>query len=155
MKSVLDHKRTKFKALVMVPPGTKTKGVVPTALHQYQGLNQFSILTKISCLFFSTPYPTDEGICFDHQQGRCMRSVALLNMLISLLERGERCKYRHREKGGGQGRGSNNANGNNGGGWSSSDNPAHLLEQMKSMMDQVQSSPKRALSPISDLKPGR
>jgi len=70
----------------------------------------------------STPYPTDEGICFDHQQGRCMR--------------GERCKYRHREKGGGQGRGSNNANGNNGGGWSSSDNPAHLLEQMKSMMNQ-------------------
>ena len=74
-------------------------------------------------------------------------------MLISLLERGERCKYRHREKGGGQGRGSNNANGNNGGGWSSSDNPAHLLEQMKSMMDQVQPSPKRALSSISDLKP--
>merc|ERR1719222_499831 len=31
-----------------------------------------------------------------------------------------------------------NANGNNGGGWSSSDNPAHLLEQMKSMMDQMQ-----------------
>ena len=139
----------------MVPLGPKTKGVVPTALRQYQGLNQFSILTKILCLCFSTPYPTDEGICFDHQQGRCMRLVALLNMLISLLERGERCKYRHREKGGGQGRGLTNANGNNGGGWSSFDNPAHLLEQMKSMMNQVQSSPKRALSPISDLKPGR